>query len=242
MTEVSAPAAPIRRWTLRKLAHPATLLLLAGNAVPVVGLLLWHWDAFVLLLGYWMETAVVAFWTLLRIAVRPEEATGDAASPRPGLIRRVLILAAVVFFVGIFMAVHFEIIREAFDGAWRGRVSTAGDFLRAVLWETGLWVAVLAAFVCRGATCLLDLIDPVRIRRWILAVCPDYPGALPGERKLEPGAALVGLGGRIVLMQVAVLVGGFAAVKLGLYATVVLPLMLLIAVKTYVELSLHIAD
>jgi hypothetical protein len=43
-------------------------------------------------------------------------------------------------------------------------------------------------------------------------------------------------------MQVALVIGGFLAVKLGLYAPVLLPLLLPIAIKTYIELSLHIAD
>ena len=42
-------------------------------------------------------------------------------------------------------------------------------------------------------------------------------------------------------MQVAVLLGGFIAVKLGMLAPVILPLLILIAIKTYIELSLHIA-
>ena len=242
MTDMPASEPVIGRWTLRKLAHPATLMLLASNVVPLVGLVFWRWDAFVLLLGYWSETAVVAFWTMLRIAVRPEEATFDAKSPRPGIVRRAYILAFVIFFVGFFMAVHFGILWEAFGARWRGRISGTGDFLRLMLWDTGLWIAVLAAFVSRGVSCLLDLIDPIAIRRCILAMWPQYPGALPGERTPDPGGALFGLGARIVLMQVALVIGGFAAVKLGLYAPVILPLMLLIAIKTYIELSLHIAD
>jgi hypothetical protein len=241
MSEMSAPASAIGRWTLRKLAHPATLMLLASNAIPLIGLVFWRWDAFVLLLGYWMETAVVAFWTLVRIAVRPEEATGDSKSPRPGPIRRAFILAFVILFVGIFMIAHFGIIWEAFGGTWRGFAASGDDFVRTILWGTGLWIAVVAAFISRGATCLRDLIDPVRIRRWILAIWPEYPGALPGDRRADPGAALIGLGGRIILMQVAVLLGGFIAVKLGMLAPVILPLLILIAIKTYIELSLHIA-
>lgn len=242
MTEVLSPAPPIGRWTWRKLGHPATLMLLGTNAIPVIGLVFWRWDAFVLLLGYWMETAVIAFWTLVRIAVHPEEVTTDTKGPRPGLVRRVFILAFVILFVGIFMTAHFGIIWQAFGGTWRGFGSSARDFVQTVLWGTGLWIAILAAFFSRGVACLLDLIGAVQVRRWILAIWPDYPGALPADRKPDPGAALFGLGGRIVLMQVAVVIGGFIAVKLGMHAPVILPLMLLIAIKTYVELSLHIAD
>jgi hypothetical protein len=240
MADVSAPTATTSRWTVRNLLHPATLLLLASNAVPLIGLLAWRWDAFLLLLGYWMETAVIAFWTLVQIAVRPGLALG-IRGPQPGPIRRVFILLQVILFAGLFMAVHFSIIWEAFGGR-PGFLTTVNEFFGTILWQSGLWIAALAAFVSRGVTALRELIDPVRVRRWCLAVWPQYPGRLPGDPHLEPGAAMTRLVGRIILMQVAVLVGGFIAVKIGMAAPVVLPLMLLIAIKTYIDLSLHLAD
>src|SRR5262245_21233935 len=48
------------------LLQPAPLILLAANLVPLVGVLVCDWDAFVLLMLYWLETAVIAFWTILR--------------------------------------------------------------------------------------------------------------------------------------------------------------------------------
>jgi Family of unknown function (DUF6498) len=240
MADVSALTATTSRWTLRNLLHPATLLLLASNAVPVVGLLAWHWDAFLLLLSYWLETAVIAFWTLVQIAVCPRLALGGSG-PQPGPIRRAFILMQVALFTGFFMAVHFSIIWEAFGGR-PGLLTTASEFFATILWQSGLWIAALAAFVSRGVTALRELIDPVRVRRWVLAIWPQYPGRLPGDPHLEPGAAMIRLGGRIILMQVAVLVGGFIAVKIGMAAPVILPLMILIGIKTYIDLSLHLAD
>jgi len=220
--------------------HPATLLLLVSNAVPIIGLLAWRWDAFLLLLGYWMETAVIAFWILVQIAVRPGLALGISGS-QPGPIRRVFILIQVNLFAGLFMAVHFSISWEAFGGR-SGFLSTVDEFFGTTLWQSGLWIAALAAFVSRGVTALRELIDPVRVRRWCLAIWPEYPGRLPGDPTLEPGAAMTRLAGRIILMQVAVLVGGFIAVKIGMAAPVVLPPMILIGIKTYIDLSLHLDD
>jgi Family of unknown function (DUF6498) len=46
--------------------------------VPVAGeSALWHWDAFILLMLYWLETAIVAFWTIVRIATMPRDALGS---------------------------------------------------------------------------------------------------------------------------------------------------------------------
>ena len=61
----------------RFLMQPANLILLAANLFPLVGVIFWGWDAFVLLMLYWLETAVIAFWTVARIATMPISTLGD---------------------------------------------------------------------------------------------------------------------------------------------------------------------
>ena len=60
-----------REMTMRQfwpaLLHPSTLVLLAANAMPLLGVLYWGWDVFVLLMLYWLETAVIGFWMIARI-------------------------------------------------------------------------------------------------------------------------------------------------------------------------------
>jgi hypothetical protein len=36
-----------------------------GNVAPLYGVLYWQWDTFQLLMLYWMETVILAFWTLM---------------------------------------------------------------------------------------------------------------------------------------------------------------------------------
>ena len=61
----------------RYLLQPSSLILIAANLVPLVGVIFWDWDAFVLLMLYWLETAVIAFWTVVRIATLPRASLGD---------------------------------------------------------------------------------------------------------------------------------------------------------------------
>ena len=61
----------------RSLLRLPTLILLAANLVPLVGVLFWHWDGFLLLMLYWMETAVIAFWTIVRILMMPAEGLSE---------------------------------------------------------------------------------------------------------------------------------------------------------------------
>ncbi len=92
----------------RTLRQPATLILLAANLVPLIGVILWHWDAFILLMLYWLETAIMAFWAVLRIAIMPRNALGSIqfeGSDKPAL--PLAFAAFVTLHAGIFMSVHF---------------------------------------------------------------------------------------------------------------------------------------
>jgi hypothetical protein len=40
---------------------------LSANLIPLYGGLYWQWDSFQLLMLYWMETVIMAFWTILGI-------------------------------------------------------------------------------------------------------------------------------------------------------------------------------
>lgn len=233
---------PLSYWTAARLLHPSTILLVGTNLVPVVGLLFWKWDAFLVLLSYWMETAVVACWTMLRIAVRPEEATADKREASRGLIWRAFLLVFMVVFTSLFIGVHFTIIWEVFAGDWPKQVHNATEFWSKIVWGTGLWVALAGMVLSRGSNTLLDMIDPVVVRRFVLKLWPNYPGELLTAKRGEPGDAVIGLFARIVLMQVAVLLGGFIAVRVGMSMPVLMPFAILIAIKTYVELSLHVSD
>ena len=42
------------------------VLAFAANMLQVYGVLYWGWDIFQILMLYWMETAVIGFWALLR--------------------------------------------------------------------------------------------------------------------------------------------------------------------------------
>jgi hypothetical protein len=103
------------------LLYPSTIFLVAADLFPLAGIAFWHWDAFLLLMLYWMDTAVIAFWAMARIAVTPREglnglriSSGGKSTNSPA--------AVVGFFAvhcGIFMAVHFLFLWVMFSA--RGR-------------------------------------------------------------------------------------------------------------------------
>ena len=121
-------------------AAPGTgIVLIAANVVPVLGVLLWGWRLADVMVLFWAESAIVAFYTLLKMAV----------------VGRWLAIPGGVFFLGhfgAFMAIHFLFIYEIFV---RGlHASGREPALREALTDVflPLWPALLALFVSHGVS------------------------------------------------------------------------------------------
>jgi hypothetical protein len=224
--------APTRARLLR---DPAALILLAANLVPLGGVLFWGWDAFVLLVLYWLETAVIGFWTLARIATAPAESLGSVGDESGPTITSPLGLS--LFFIahaGIFMGVHFAFLWSLFSGDWAGKVHGPVSFVDKLVLETGLWLPLLVLFIARGVVFFYALIGArvlARLNRW--------RGRTTASPAAAPPAALLGnvLGSfyaRIVVMHLAIIAGAF----LSFFGTIA-PLIVLIVIKTAIDLGMH---
>jgi hypothetical protein len=211
------------------------ILLIAANALPLVGIVLWGWDAFEILVLYWFETAIIGFWTLFRLAafmLAPENSTATGW-------RRLLAPTAVGLFftlhAGIFMLVHFMFLWLLFSGDWASRINGPRSFVSVLIIGAGLWVPLLALFIVRGLMTLYALYGDRLMRprssgtRQTLRPMPR-PAAT-----VEPteGNAIGGFYRRIIIMHVAILAGGFLAM-LGS----IVPLIVLVVVKTVIDLRL----
>jgi hypothetical protein len=213
----------------RRLLQPSGLILLAANLVPLVGVILWGWDAFVLLMLYWLETAVIAFWTGVRIATMSRDALatmkfkGQRGPSSP--------IGMALFFTvhaGLFMAVHFLILWTLFSDDWSQRIHGVGSFMTEMVIGSGLWVPLAVLFVARGGLILFDAAQPALWRRFGFVEPPPQKAALgPAE------TVIFGLYIRIVVMQVTIIFGAWFALLLGTSGALVV----LIALKTAVDLS-----
>ena len=216
-----ALATPRSRWL-----HPGLWLVLIGNLYPLAGVVWWGWDAFLLLTLYWMETVVIAFWTVVRIALSRAGGAGTLAGGGGRPVRRPLALAA--FFTvhaGLFIVVHFIFLWSLFSGNWAAQAGGVRAFFERAIFNEGLWAPLLILFVARG----IYAIGPILLRLWVHLSGRPQGAANPG---LTMGELLDGLYRRIVVMQVAIIAGGWFAMAIGSMA----PLILLIALKTFAEL------
>lgn len=198
------------------------VLLVAANLLPIVGVVFWGWDAFVLLMLYWLETAIVGFWTAARIVVSPTAV--DVNGKRldgMSLTGRVAVAAFITVHAGIFMIVHFVFLWALFSGEWADRIHGPGDFVREMVVGTDLWIPLALLFVVRGA----PVVGPP-IRRRLGMIVPESADRPSAENPV------LGLYVRIFVMQATIIIGAWFAILAG---DSIAPLVLLVVLKTVVE-------
>ena len=146
----------------KPLSPGAVLALVAANAVPLLGVLFGGWRLDQVMVLFWAESAVVAFYTLAKMAV----------------VGRWLALPAGLFFLahfGAFMAVHFLFIYDLFvrGTAAAGREPGAVEALTQVF--APLWPALLALFLSHGISFALNFLGRAEHRGMKLAALMASP-------------------------------------------------------------------
>ncbi len=80
------------------------LLILSSNALPVIGVIAFNWNPFVILIIYWCESAIIGFFNLLKMFIGGFIQDGRFSTS--GAIEAVLIGLFFCFHYGMFMLVH----------------------------------------------------------------------------------------------------------------------------------------
>jgi len=214
-----------------RLFHPSTIILVAANLVPLLGIVFWDWDAFLLLVLYWMETAVIGFWTMMMIAVAPQDAIG----PKARKTSRLFLIPFFIVHSGIFMGVHFLFLWELFAGDWARRVHGPMQFASVIIVGAGLWIPLAALFVSRGFSFLLTAFG-ARLLPASLSLAPAPQQA--DDNPFSEKRLLGGFYSRIIVMHLTILIGGFFAVALGTTGA----LIFMVALKIAIDLNLHLKN
>jgi hypothetical protein len=202
------------RWS------PSLVALIAANAVPFLGALFFGWSAGAILGLYWAESAVVGFYTALKLLTCRAE--GPVAAPRWFLVP----FFAVHF--GIFMLVHgaFVLIvaaATASGGFLGASVELRPDAVaRSVLDLAGsAAVALVALLASHGVSFATNWIGRGEYRR------------LPAPQvMMQPYA-------RIVVMHLTLMVGFTLAVFVGTSPPVVA---VLVVLKTAADARQHLRE
>ena len=208
VARVPSGAAPVEK--------PASVwVLVAANALPIVGVLFWGWDVFPVLALFWMENVVIGVLNALKMLL---------ADPADAALWAGKVFTVPFFCVhyGIFTAVHGTFVFSLF-GPKELRADAfnlVAPALRAAqAYDLWLPLAVLAA--SHVFSFFWNYLYRGEFRRAQLSVLMSQPY------------------GRVIVLHLAIILGGFAVAMLG---SPVWALVLLIALKIALDLRAHVKE
>lgn len=193
------------------LSHPQTALVIGGNAVPLLGILLWDWNVFELMFLYWVENIVVGILTIPMLI---------AAGMHERKIMHGLFAAAFfIFHYGLFCLAHGMFVLDLFGPDGTEALNTYGLFapihflFHAEPWSGFYWG--LAGMV---------IVQAIQMaQRW-----PAHSHKAVAEVMMLPYP-------RMLMLHVTIIFGGMLAQALGQPAAA---LIFLIVLKTAFDLGL----
>jgi len=204
------------------------IALLFTNIIPLVGVLFFKWDAFVIVLLYWAENLAIGFYNVLKIAF--------VKVPNPAEhLGKLFIIPFFIVHYGGFMAIHGVFILVMFK--------KSDDFFPGHdAWPCFFVFVQLLINVIREAY----LSIPPDARYVILAmfishgISFGYNYLYRGEYAKVDGRQLMGQPyGRIVVMHIAIIAGGFVTAALGSPLGL---LVILVVLKTIIDVKLHLRE
>jgi hypothetical protein len=193
--------------------RPSVLALVAANLVPLAGVFLFDWEVFPLLLLFWFENVIIGFFNALKMLfANPDQELQWAV--------KLFIVPFFCFHYGMFTFVHGIFVVALFGGGTKRGFPGMETFFNEMLEQKLLW-AVLGLFVSHGISFAHNFL-------------------IGGEfRRAGVQALMIQPYGRIVVLHVTILLGGFLMMAL---KSPTLGLVLLVVLKILLDLRAHLAE
>ncbi len=192
-------------FSLQAVRSPTAIALIVANLVPLVGVLFFDWSLFTIMFFFWLESAVIGFFNILKLVI----------------VANILSIIMVPFFVvhyGAFMSGHLVFIFALFSP---DEMSFSGFFPPPDLLIShimNVWPAFLGACLSHGISFFYNFIGKKEFRR-----------STPEKQMMAPY-------GRIILMHLTIIFGGWLILALG---APILALVLLIGLKIVSDARAH---
>lgn len=205
----------------------ALAFLLLANLLPLVGVFAWGWSLSDLLLLYWIENGVVGIYTVAKLLlVQPE-----GQSPGQRLASKAFGVPFFIVHYGMFWLVHGLFVVTLFGGMLFGGASPTIPVQPQTFFFAAVIVSWMRADVLAWPVAGLLVSHGVSFLSNYLA---------QGEYRRQSVNELMGQPyGRVVVLHVTILAGGFLAMLLGQSQLV---LLLFVALKAVVDLWAHLRE
>ena len=191
---------------------PSAVALVAANLVPVYSVLFFGWDVFVVVFLFWLENVVVGIFNVLRIIC------AQPADP-VGCVAKAFGVPFFCFHYGMFTAIHGVFVFALFGGEAH---VPEGLPTPAFVWHEVTGRHLVIPFLALAAS-------------HAFSFAYNYIGK--GEyRTANIGQLFIRPYGRVVVLHVAIIGGGFVIMLLG---APVLGLLLLVLLKIGMDVAAH---
>jgi hypothetical protein len=203
----------------------AVAALIGANLVPLIGVLWFGWSMWTILTIYWVENGVVGLFNVLKMAA-------VAGIGKLGVIPFFVVHYGMFWFVhGIFVLTLPSFV--PFSGAGVSAVELQGapgavaydvrilDTTTAGADFGNVAIAAVVLFISHGLSYVFNFIGRGEFRRTTAMALMSAPYR------------------RVVILHLTIIFGAFAVVMLGAQ---VLPLVILVALKTAVDLAFHLRE
>lgn len=192
---------------------PSGVVLILANLVPLAGVLFFGWSLFATLLLFWVENVIVGVFSVLQMLMaRPR----DAAA----WVLKAFMIPFFIFHYGMFTTVHGVFVMSLFGDPPAKASQTPAAFLHAVQ-ATGIGGAAAALALSHAVSFILNYIGSGKYRTAELPVLMFRPY------------------GRVMVLHVVILLGGFLVQLMG---SPVPALALLVVLKTGLDLGAHLRE
>lgn len=211
------------------LTNIPVVALVAANLLPIYGVLFLGWEAFNIVLLYWAENIVIGFYNILKMA------TAKAEHPI-AYAARIFPIAFFTIHFGGFCAVHGIFVFILFQKGQAGSIfPVAGQTWPCFL----VFVQLLIGVITHCWTTITPHMRYVLVALFAshgVSFVQNY--LIKGEYKSAKGDKLMNAPyGRVVVMHVAIIFGGFVSMTIGSPAGV---LVVLVVIKTIVDIKFHL--
>jgi hypothetical protein len=209
----------------------ALISLVAVNLVPLVGVVALGWSLFDVMILYWLENGIIGVYTLLKVLTSRQEGGGLV-----GQASKLFVIPFFTVHYGLFWVVHGLFIFSLFHEGGGSIVGSGASFglgsdftpfsmprvaVRLATTESAFGIAALSMIVSHGVSFVTNFLGRGEFRR------------------LGPQALMFQPYGRVIVLHMAVLSGGFAVMLLG---QPLLALLLLIAPKIGIDIRAHLGE